>query len=521
MSVGAAFIVNASRDRVVSVDGAGSIALSITPSSASGVQGGTVDYTVSLDRVAFAGTVTPVLSGLPTGATGAFSPTTFTGDDSDITLTVTLAADAPAVSNDTLTITASGTGVSDATATTTLTITLSSNPTIAIAVTPSAASVEQDSVRDYTVTLTRTDTTETVTIAATGLPSDVTVTYPNGATYTGATASRIIRLSAASDAAITTVTMTVTATAPTLSNATATAEVSVIAPIASDAFVPNRPAGMATANDTTFADDFNSSVVTTVTQYTYGGFQFTKFAPDKLTVIADADAPSGTGFTSKHTFYEGGFAGVMSAARANALPASRTALFMAFSHEVVSPHTLDASGTKIIYIRVRSDGGSTQNGMFLSMRREDATLTCRYRWETGQVFGWNASNSSWTQPNLGENASGYSASNHYWMSMDTWYRTEAYLQLETTKSSDHAAGTANGVIKVWVTPWTGSAWGTPVLIMDYDDKRIGIANPTTSLVYAHGGSGKHFEPYKGGSGSPVAAQDQSILFDRLHFSGNT
>lgn len=62
----------------------------------------------------YAGTVTPSVTGLPTGVTGGWSDSSLTGADSTTTLTLTAAADASLVTDDAFTVTFSGSGVTDA-----------------------------------------------------------------------------------------------------------------------------------------------------------------------------------------------------------------------------------------------------------------------------------------------------------------------------------------------------------------------------------------------------------------------
>lgn len=100
-----------------------SIAIAISPDADSVLQGGTVDYTVTLTRTNFAGVVALAVSGLPTGVTGEFSPSTLSGGTLVSTLTLTAAEDAPAVSLDAFTVTATGTGVSPATDTADVSVT--------------------------------------------------------------------------------------------------------------------------------------------------------------------------------------------------------------------------------------------------------------------------------------------------------------------------------------------------------------------------------------------------------------
>ncbi len=87
------------------------------------VQGSTTTLTVTLTRIGgYTDTVTPSVSGLPTGVTGAWSDSSLSGADSTTVLTLTAAADAPTVTADAFVITCSGSEVSDAVAAATATV---------------------------------------------------------------------------------------------------------------------------------------------------------------------------------------------------------------------------------------------------------------------------------------------------------------------------------------------------------------------------------------------------------------
>src|SRR5262249_15791153 len=93
--------------------------LSASPSSRSGAQGGSTSYNVTISLVGgFAGPVTLSPSGLPTGASGAFSPNPRTTSS---TLSVTTSASTPSGAY-TLTITGAGGALTHAT-TVSLTVT--------------------------------------------------------------------------------------------------------------------------------------------------------------------------------------------------------------------------------------------------------------------------------------------------------------------------------------------------------------------------------------------------------------
>lgn len=71
---------------------------------------------------------------------------------------------------------------------------------IAIAVDPEHRSIVRGATGLFTVTLTRTDYTDPVTILATGLPTGVTASYPDGDEFTGGDTELTVLLSVAADA---------------------------------------------------------------------------------------------------------------------------------------------------------------------------------------------------------------------------------------------------------------------------------------------------------------------------------
>lgn len=96
------------------------------------VQSNQATLDVTLTRLGgYTGTVTPAVSGLPSGVTGSFSPATYTGSVTSSTLNLTATAGATPVTDDAFTITLSGAGVSDAVANALITVqaTPVANPT--------------------------------------------------------------------------------------------------------------------------------------------------------------------------------------------------------------------------------------------------------------------------------------------------------------------------------------------------------------------------------------------------------
>src|SRR6202035_4849903 len=120
----------------------------------------------------FAGSVSFSVSGLPTGATGSFAPTSVTGTGSS-TLTITTTG-TTATGTYPLTVTATS-GALTHTASTSLVITAVAQPDFSVAVTPSSQSIAQGGGTTYTATITPSNGfTDNVTFSVSGLPTGAT-----------------------------------------------------------------------------------------------------------------------------------------------------------------------------------------------------------------------------------------------------------------------------------------------------------------------------------------------------------
>jgi hypothetical protein len=154
--------------------------VSATPSSQPVQVTGSTSYTVDIGSVdGFGGSVSLGVSGLPTGASGNFNPTSVTAPGSS-TLNVTTSISTPA-NNDTLTISGTSGGVTNET-----TVTLAVND-FTIATTPSSQSVAEGNSTNYTVSIGNDNGfTGTVDFTASGLPSGATANFvPSSVTSIG------------------------------------------------------------------------------------------------------------------------------------------------------------------------------------------------------------------------------------------------------------------------------------------------------------------------------------------------
>ena len=181
---------------------------SLSATAASVTDGSTGTSTVTETVTGgFYSAVTLTASGLPTGVTAAFSPTSITGAGT-ATLTFTAASSATAGS---YTITVKGTPASGTAETTTLTLTVSAASPPSFSLSATAASVKDGSTGTSTVTETITNGYKTaVTLSASGMPSGVTAAF-SPTSITGAGTSTLT-FTASSTAAAGSYTITVTGT---------------------------------------------------------------------------------------------------------------------------------------------------------------------------------------------------------------------------------------------------------------------------------------------------------------------
>lgn len=157
-----------------------SIGLALSTSTAALTQGGSATATATVTRVNFDGDVVLSATGMPSGVTATFSPTTLAGGATQSTLTLSaLSTAAPGTA--TITVRAAGNGVTDQTAT--IALTLQAAP--AYTLTPSATTLALANGATGTVSyaIARTNFTAGVNLAVSGLPTGATASFaPNPAT---------------------------------------------------------------------------------------------------------------------------------------------------------------------------------------------------------------------------------------------------------------------------------------------------------------------------------------------------
>jgi subtilase family serine protease len=195
-----------------------SFTLSDSPSSVTitqGGAGGTSTITVN-DLNGFTGAVSLAASGLPSGVTAVFTPTSTT-TTSSLTLTASSTATTGAA-----TVTITGTsGTLVATTTLALTVSAVATPNFTISASPASLTVKQGANGTSTITITSQNSfSSATTLSATGLPTGVTAAFSTNPVTPPAngSATSILTLTASATATIGNATVTVTGTAGTLTH---------------------------------------------------------------------------------------------------------------------------------------------------------------------------------------------------------------------------------------------------------------------------------------------------------------
>jgi hypothetical protein len=193
--------------------GSGSFALSDSPGSVSVTQGGTATTTISVsDSGGFSGSVALSASGLPSGVTASFSPSSTTS-----TSTLTLTASSSATAG-TYTVTITGTSGSLTSSTTVgVTVSAAAAASFSLSDSPGSVSVVQGSTATSTVSVAdQNGFSGSVALTASGLPTGVTASFSPAST----TSTSTLTLTASSSAATGTSTVTITGTSGSLTSTT-------------------------------------------------------------------------------------------------------------------------------------------------------------------------------------------------------------------------------------------------------------------------------------------------------------
>lgn len=142
---------------------------------------GFVVGTLTIMRTNYRGTVTPVASGLPTGVTASFVPSTLAESASQVTIRLDAASNVGLFTNDSFDTTFSGAGIQPVVHTATVTTVPAVAPAITATSNVSTNTMLAGASCQYTLTLARTNYTGVVTPSVTGLPAGVTAAFSDSA----------------------------------------------------------------------------------------------------------------------------------------------------------------------------------------------------------------------------------------------------------------------------------------------------------------------------------------------------
>jgi xyloglucan-specific exo-beta-1,4-glucanase len=194
--------------------------VAVNASSVTVQQGAAASLTVSTTPLTgFSGSVTFAATGLPSGVTATFNPTSVAAGSSTM-LTLTASSTAPVTSSP-ATVTVTGTaGSARASASFALSVTAASTPSFSLSASPASLTVAAGASGTSTISVTPSGGfTGSVAFTASGLPAGVTASFSPTSSTTGST----LTLTASSSAAAGSGTVTVTGTAGALTRTTTVA----------------------------------------------------------------------------------------------------------------------------------------------------------------------------------------------------------------------------------------------------------------------------------------------------------
>ena len=192
--------------------------ITASPASQTVTAGGGTSYTATITALGgFTGTVNFSVSGLPSGASGSFSPASVTGSGSS-TLSVSTSTTTPAGTY-TLTITGTSGTLVHSTTVRLVVNPVGGTPDFTISVSPTSLNVARGSSGSYTVTISAVNSfTGTVSLSVSGLGSRVTGTF-SPTSITGSGTSRLT-VTAARNASRGARTITITGVSGSLNHST-------------------------------------------------------------------------------------------------------------------------------------------------------------------------------------------------------------------------------------------------------------------------------------------------------------
>ena len=211
----------------IASSGVPSFSLSDNPTAVTVAAGGSGQSTVTAAiSGGFNAAISLSASGLPTGVTASFNPTSIAAPGSGSSTLTLSAASGAAAGSYTITISGTGGGLTETTSVS-LTVTASSNPAFSLAVSPASVSVAQGGTGTATATTTVSGGFDaTISLSASGLPAGATASFNPSSIAAPGAGTAAMTISVGASTAVGVYTVTVTATGGGLTN-TATVSLSV------------------------------------------------------------------------------------------------------------------------------------------------------------------------------------------------------------------------------------------------------------------------------------------------------
>jgi hypothetical protein len=260
-----------------------------------------------------------------------------------------------------------------------------------------------------------------------------------------------------------------------------------VPPSAADSLTPNLPSGLTLIGDTTFPNSTSPAgwTCTTFTAPSEAG----PYAATSFASVFDTDDAGGavTGRSAKPSSY-GGVSGFRE-------------MYVAFAFKLSANFQHNAAGSKTLY---PSRVPSTPSGrdFMLLVRPIGTTTSGQYRWrmETLPPSGSGSSSTSFL-----DNVSPYSSGSPYVCNSDEWIRVQTHAIYNTPGMND-------GVFRVWLARWNGSAWADAAQVMEHTNVSFAGASDPSYWTTAE------LDNYMGGALGETLPEPQSWFYNRVHVS---
>jgi kumamolisin len=336
--------------------GTSSFSMTASPTSVTVTQGSSGASTISTAiSGSFDSAIALSASGLPTGATASFNPTSIAAPGTgSSTLTITAGSATPTGSY-TITVTGTGGGVTQ-TASVSLTVNSGSTPSFTISASPASVTIAQGSSGTSKVSTTVAGGFDSaIALSASGLPTGVTASFSPSSIAAPGSGSSTLTLTASSSAATGTYTVTITGTGGGLTHTTT---------VSLTVSTGSTPSFTLTPNPSSVTVQAGSSGTSTITAAISGGF-------DSAIALSASGMPTGV--------------------TASFVPTSIAAPGSGSSTLTLAASSSAAAGTYTINV-TGSGGGVVENtSVTLTVTSSTTNLIVNGGFETGSFTGWTTS----------------------------------------------------------------------------------------------------------------------------------